>query len=203
MLPFILTPTARIPEGSGAFETLSTIYSNLRGTLPVLFLGSSPKKLRVHAKRKRGAWAKSSFFRRIGEQGGGSHSPSAQPRVSSLPVFFHHRIALCHCERSEAISDRGVMGLLRFARNDIGRAQSETDIALNTPTLWEMNLFLDVPGPPVEFALRWGAGRGIIPVVWCVARTPDRTVPKSGVCPAVLSTGNEPVSAKPRMQHKE
>lgn len=99
MLPFVLIPTAGIREGSGAFETLRTIYSNLRGTLPVLFL--------------------------------------------------------------------------------------------------------DVPGRPVEFALHWGAGRGIIPVVWCVARTPDRTVPRSGACPVVLSTGKEPVSAKPQMQRKE
>ena len=33
--------------------------------------------------------------------------------------------ALCHCERSEAISDRGIAGeggLLRYARNDIKRA---------------------------------------------------------------------------------
>jgi hypothetical protein len=28
---------------------------------------------------------------------------------------------LCHCERSEAISDRGETGLLRFARNDTAR----------------------------------------------------------------------------------
>jgi len=65
--------------------------------------------------------------------------PRRNPVSPHYPCFFHHRIALCHCERSEAISNRGVMGLLRFARNDIGRAQSETDIALNTPTLWEMN----------------------------------------------------------------
>jgi len=103
MLPFILTPTAGICEGFWAFATLRTIYSYLRGTLPVLFL--------------------------------------------------------------------------------------------------------DVPAPlsnlPVEFALRWEAGRGIIPVVWCVARTPDRTVPRRGVCPVVPSTGKEPVTAKPRMRRKE
>jgi hypothetical protein len=99
MLRFILTPAAGICEGSGAFATLRTIYSNLRGTLPVLFL--------------------------------------------------------------------------------------------------------DVPGHPVEFALRWEAGRGIIPVVWYVARTPDRTVPRSGMYPVVPSTGKEPVYGKPRMRRKE